>query len=51
MKIALIKLNGTFTPAYDSDLEIAKKIKVNSFYEFDFKNQEIICFIKVFRTC
>jgi hypothetical protein len=29
MKIALIKqLNGTFTPAYDSDLEIAKKIKL-----------------------
>jgi hypothetical protein len=29
MKIALIKqLNGTFTPAYDSDLEIAKKKKL-----------------------
>jgi hypothetical protein len=49
MKIALIKnLNGTFTPAYDSDLEIAKKIKVNSFYEFDFKKPRNYLFHKKF---
>ena len=49
MKIALIKnLNGTFTPAYDSDLEIAKKIKVNSFYEFDFKKPRNYEFHKKF---
>jgi two-component SAPR family response regulator len=49
MKIALIKnLNGSFTPAYDSDLEIAKKIKVNSFYEFDFKKPRNYLFHKKF---
>lgn len=49
MKIALIKnLNGTFTPAYDSDFEIAKKIKVNSFYEFDFKKPRNYMFHKKF---
>lgn len=49
MKIALVKnLNGTFTPAYDSDFEIAKKIKVNSFYEFDFKKPRNYMFHKKF---
>jgi hypothetical protein len=41
MKILIKQLNETFTPAYDSDLEIAKKIKVNSFYEFDFKTKKL----------
>jgi UDP-N-acetylglucosamine:LPS N-acetylglucosamine transferase len=49
MKIALIKqLNGSFIPAYDSDHEIAKKIKVNSFYEFDFKKPRNYMFHKKF---
>jgi two-component SAPR family response regulator len=49
MKIALIKnLNGTFTPAYDSDLEIAKKIKVNSMYEFEYKKPRNYMFHKKF---
>ena len=49
MKLGLIKnLNGSFTPAYDSDHEIAKKIKVNSFYEFDFKKPRNYMFHKKF---
>ena len=49
MKLGLIKnLNGSFLPAYDSDLEIAKKIKVNSFYEFDFKKPRNYLFHKKF---
>ena len=39
MKITLIKtLNNKFSIAYDSDYEMAKKIKVNEPYEFEFKN-------------
>jgi hypothetical protein len=49
MKLGLIKqLNGSFLPAYGSDLEIAKKIKVNSFYEFDFKKPRNYLFHKKF---
>lgn len=39
MKITLSKsLNNTFKICYDSDYEIAKKIKVNEPYEYEFKN-------------
>ena len=37
MKINLIKtLNGSFKPAYDSDLENAKKIALNEPIEFNY---------------
>ena len=38
MKISLVKqLNGTFKSAYDSDFEIAKKIKAGDIIEYQFK--------------
>jgi hypothetical protein len=49
MKITLVKqLNGQFKVAYDSDYEKAKKIKVNEFYEFDFKQPRNYKFHKKF---
>ena len=49
MKITLIKqLNGNFKVAYDSDYEKAKKIKVNEFYEFDYKQPRNYKFHKKF---
>jgi hypothetical protein len=39
MKITLVKQsNNTFKLAYNSDYEVAKKIKVNEPIEFEFKN-------------
>lgn len=49
MKITLIKqLNGTFKVAYNSDYDIAKKIKVNEPIEFEFKNKRNIRFHRKF---
>ena len=49
MKLGLIKqLNGSFKPAYDSDYELAKKIKVNDYYEFNYKKPRNYLFHKKF---
>lgn len=49
MKITLIKtLNGSFKPAYDSDYELCKKIKVNEPYEFEYKKPRNYEFHKKF---
>ena len=49
MKITLVKqLNNTFKIAYDSDYEKAKKIKVNEFYEFEYKQPRNYQFHKKF---
>lgn len=49
MKITFIKLlNGTFKPAYDSDYESAKKIKLGEPYEFDYKKPRNYLFHKKF---
>ena len=49
MKITLVKqLNGQFKVAYDSDHEKAKKIKVNEFYEFEYKQPRNYRFHKKF---
>jgi len=49
MKLYLVKqLNGTFKPAYDSDYEKAKKIKVNELYEYDFKQPRNVKFHRKF---
>jgi len=49
MKITLVKqLNGQFKTAYDSDYEKAKKIKVNEFYEFEYKKPRNYEFHKKF---
>jgi hypothetical protein len=49
MKITLIKtLSGSFKPAYDSDYELAKKIKLNEPYEYDFKKPRNYEFHKKF---
>jgi len=36
-KIALIRTLSGFKPAYDSDFELSKKIKLNEVYVYDFK--------------
>ena len=49
MKIALIKgLDNKFSIAYDSDYELAKKIKPNEVYEFEFKKTRNIKFHRKF---
>lgn len=49
MKISLIKtLSGSFKPAYDSDYEFAKKIKLGEPYEFEFKKPRNYLFHKKF---
>ena len=49
MKITLIKqLNNTFKIAFDSDYELAKKIKVNEPYEFEYKFKRNYQFHKKF---
>lgn len=48
-KIALIRtLSGNFKPAYDSDIELSKKIKINQVYEFEFKQPRNYMFLKKF---
>jgi len=49
MKIALIKgLDNKFSIAYDSDYELAKKIKPNEVYEYEFKKTRNIKFHRKF---
>ena len=49
MKIALIKgLDNKFSIAYDSDYELAKKIKPNEVYEFEYKKTRNIKFHRKF---
>lgn len=36
-KISLVRTLGGFKPAYDSDFELSKKIKLNEIYEYEFK--------------
>lgn len=49
MKITLIKnLNGKFTPAYDTDYELAKKIEVGEPFEFEYKKPRNYKFHKKF---
>lgn len=49
MKISLVKqLNGTFKLAYDSDFEIAKKIKAGDVIEYQFKQVRNYKFLKKF---
>lgn len=48
-KIALIRtLSGSFKPAYDSDVELSKKIKINQVYEYEFKQPRNYMFLKKF---
>jgi len=49
MKISLVKqLNGTFKLAYDSDFEIAKKIKAGYIIEYQFKQVRNVKFHRLF---
>lgn len=49
MKVTLIKtLNGSLKPAYDSDYENVKKIKVGEPYEFEFRKPRNYKFHKKF---
>jgi len=49
MKIALVKgLDNKFSIAYDSDYELAKKIKPNEVYEYEFKKTRNIKFHRKF---
>jgi len=48
MKIALVRTLSGFKPAYDSDFEISKKIKLNEPYEFEFKKPRNYKFLKKF---
>lgn len=47
-KIALVRNLSGFIPAYDSDFEIAKKIKIGEIYEYDFKKPRNYEFHKKF---
>lgn len=46
-KLSLVKqLNGMFKCAYDSDLEVAKKIKVGDIWEYEYKQSRNSRFLK-----
>ncbi len=47
-KIALIRTLSGFKPAYDSDFELSKKIKLNEVYVYDFKKPRNYEFHKKF---
>lgn len=47
-KIALIRTLSGFKPAYDSDIELSKKIKLNEIYVYDFKKPRNYEFHKKF---
>ena len=48
MKIALVKTQNGFFPAYDSDFELSKKIKLNEIYEYEFKQPRNLKFHRKF---
>lgn len=47
-KIALIRTLSGFKPAYESDIELSKKIKLNEVYEYEFKKPRNYMFLKKF---
>lgn len=47
-KIALIRTLSGFKPAYDSDIELSKKIKLNEIYTYEFKKERNYNFHKKF---
>lgn len=47
-KIALVRTLSGFKPAYDSDIELSKKIKLNEVYVYDFKKPRNYEFHKKF---
>jgi len=47
-KISLVRTLSGFKPAYDSDFEISKKIKLNEPYEYEFKRPRNYKFHKKF---
>lgn len=47
-KIALIRTLSGFKPAFESDIELSKKIKLNEVYEYEFKQPRNYMFLKKF---
>lgn len=47
-RIALVRTLSGFKPAYDSDIELSKKIKLNEVYVYDFKKPRNYEFHKKF---
>lgn len=47
-KISLVRTLSGFKPAYDSDFETVKKIKLNEPYEFEYKQPRNYRFLKKF---
>jgi hypothetical protein len=47
-KIALVRTLSGFKPAFDSDIELSKKIKLNEVYVYDFKKPRNYKFHKKF---
>lgn len=47
-KIALIRTLSGFKPAFESDIELSKKIKLNKVYEYEFKQPRNYMFLKKF---
>lgn len=48
MKIALVRTLSGFKTAYDSDFELAKKIKIGEVYEYEYKKPRNYRFLKKF---
>lgn len=48
MKIALVRTLSGFKPAYDSDFELSKKIKIGEIYEYEYKQPRNYEFHKKF---
>jgi len=47
-KISLVRTLSGFKPAYDSDFELSKKIKLNEIYEYEYKKPRNYQFHKKF---
>jgi len=47
-KISLVRTLSGFKPAYDSDFELSKKIKLNEVYTYEFKKERNYNFHKKF---
>lgn len=48
MKIALVRTLSGFKTAYESDFELAKKIKIGEVYEYEYKKPRNYRFLKKF---
>lgn len=48
MKILLVRTLSGFKPAYDSDFELSKKIKLNEIYQYEFKQPRNLKFHRKF---